>query len=123
MLCAGCVDHALESGETTPEKARAHTRQAILALCFGIGAWILSGGFLLLLALVAHSSDALMVGLLFLLVVIGNALLAAAGVGQALAALRTRGNHMILATAGLILNGLYLGVLVGLFSNPRGFLE
>jgi hypothetical protein len=42
--------------------------------------------------------------------------LAALGLGQAAAALRARGNAMILATIGLVLNGLYLGALLGLFT-------
>jgi hypothetical protein len=35
-------------------------------------------------------------------------------VGQATAALRTRGSHMILATIGLVISGLFVGVMIGL---------
>jgi hypothetical protein len=35
--------------------------------------------------------------------------------GQAAAALRTRGPHMIAATSGLIVSGLFVGTLIGFF--------
>ena len=38
------------------------------------------------------------------------------GLGQGIAALRARGDHMILATLGLVLCGLNVGVFIGLFS-------
>jgi uncharacterized membrane protein YgaE (UPF0421/DUF939 family) len=58
------------------------------------------------------------VGLIVLasLILLADTIPAALGIGQAVAALRTRGNHMILATVGLIVSGLYVGILVGLFS-------
>jgi hypothetical protein len=40
-------------------------------------------------------------------------LIALFGLGSAAAALLSRGAHMILATVGLILSGLYLGLLIG----------
>ena len=38
------------------------------------------------------------------------------GIGQAVAVLRVRGNHMILATIGLVIGGLYVGLFIGLFA-------
>jgi len=38
------------------------------------------------------------------------------GLGQGIAALRARGDHMILATLGLVLCGLNVGAIIGLFS-------
>src|SRR5262249_30995147 len=53
-LCAACVDRALEANEAPPEQARAHTRQAVLSLFLGGGAWALSLlAFLLLVVGVA----------------------------------------------------------------------
>ena len=38
------------------------------------------------------------------------------GVGQGAAAIRTRGDHMILATLGLLIAGLHAGMVVGMFT-------
>jgi hypothetical protein len=117
VQCAACVDRALVAGEATPEQTRAHTRQAVLSLCLGGGAWALTTLFFVLASAVFSArGPELMIALLFMLVLVGDCLMAALGLGQALAALRTRGPHMILATIGLILSGLYLGVFIGLIS-------
>jgi hypothetical protein len=73
-------------------------------------------GFLLAGLVVASSGGQAPValGFLVLLVMGAAALLGALGVGQATAALRTRGGHMILATIGLVLSGLFVGTLIGL---------
>jgi hypothetical protein len=39
------------------------------------------------------------------------------GIGQGAAAVRTRGDHLILATAGLLLSALHVGLLVGIFCS------
>jgi hypothetical protein len=38
------------------------------------------------------------------------------GLGQAVAALRIRGNHLVVATIGLIMSGLQVGALIGLLT-------
>jgi len=118
VLCAACVERALESTEATPEQARIHFRQALFSLLLGIAAWVLFlVGFLGVVLLMAASGEALPnVGLILL---VGLAIMAAAqvalfGVGQGAAALRMRGNHMTLATLGLIVSGLYVGAVIGL---------
>jgi hypothetical protein len=114
ILCFACVERALQSGEATREQARAHMRQAVLSLVFGIGAWVFSFLAILVSALVvAAGSGGIGLVLLAFFVVTGDVLVAALGVGQAVAALRMRGNHMILATLGLIISGLYVGALFG----------
>ncbi len=118
ILCAACVDRALGSGEAPPEQKRAQLRQVFLSLGLGLAAWGFSFAAWLLAVLVTGASGQLHFGLLLLMVLIflGDMVLAALGLGQAAAALRARGNAMILATVGLVLNGLYLGALLGLFS-------
>jgi hypothetical protein len=121
-LCAACVDHSLNAREKAPEEARAHRRQAILALVLGVGAWGMAvAGFLLLAAgtyLVENQTE------IGLLLIIGGALLflpspvlSLLGIGQGAAAVRTRGDHLILATAGLLLSALHVGLLVGIFCS------
>jgi hypothetical protein len=117
IVCAACVDRALESSEATPAQDRAHLRQAVLSLAFGGGAWVVF--FLLLvvvgLAQAGGSVSVVLVGLAGL-VMLGMVLVAALGIGQAVAALRARGDHMILATLGMIVSGLYAGALIGLLA-------
>jgi hypothetical protein len=115
VVCAACVERALEAGEAAPEQTRAHTRQAVLALVLGIGAWVLGLLFVFAIAAGAASGQAALI-LLGVLALAADTLVAALGLGQAIAALRVRGPHMILATAGMVLCGLYLGALIGLFS-------
>ncbi len=122
ILCPACVERALESREAAPEQARAHARQAVLAVCLGGGAWLLSGLMLALAAGLSGATGRPQIGLMLLagLVLLGDVFPAALGLGQAVAALRTRGNHMILATIGLILSGLYLGAFIGLVTWSVG---
>jgi len=118
VLCTACVGRALESREASPEQARTHFRQAVLSVVLGLGAWALSFlAFLIAIPVEQSGSPAgkILVVLAFL-VFFGDFLPALAGLGQAATALRTRGNHMILATVGLIVSGLYVGVVVGLFA-------
>ena len=118
VLCAACVDRALGSGEAPPEQKRAQLRQVLFSLGLGLAAWVLSFAAWLLAVVVSGASGRLNFGLILLMVLVflGDMVLAALGLGQAAAALRARGNAMILATVGLVLNGLYLGALLGLFS-------
>jgi len=113
-LCLACIERALDSRESRPEDARAHRRQAGLALVFGIIAWVL---ILLgsLPMLFARPNNANASGLVILagLVTLTSLLPALFGVGQGAAAIRARGERMILATCGLILCGTHLGVTLG----------
>jgi hypothetical protein len=121
ILCPACVERALESREAAPEQARAHARQAILSVCLGGGAWLLSALMIFLLAFVGSALGRELgpwqLGLivLALLVILADLFPAAIGLGQAVAAIRVRGTHMVLATIGLIVSGLYLGAFIGLF--------
>jgi hypothetical protein len=124
MLCIACVDRALDTREKSPEEARTHRRQAILALVFGLASWLIVGIALLVFVIVDSAlpaDDMVSRGLMLIVlavVALASPLLSIAGVGQAAAAIRTRGDHMILATAGLLLSALHIGLLIGhFFSN------
>ncbi len=114
VLCPACVERALAAREATPEQDRAHSRQDLLGVLLGIGAWgaIIIG---ILLASAAEAFEAPVLVLPFLLLIPTAILLSVLGLGQAAAALRTRGRHMIAATSGLILSGLFMGVFIGFF--------
>lgn len=121
VVCVACIERALEAQERTPLEAKAHLRQAVLALVFGIGGWLaLLGGLLLLivgigLAASGENVGGVIVAFLGAMVLLCSVLLSAQGIGQGAAAIRTRGDHMIMATTGLVLSGLHAGALIGLF--------
>jgi hypothetical protein len=123
ILCAACVDRALESREAAPEQSRTHFRQALTALILGISAWVLGvvGFIAAILAAVAAGGQQTpatiaVVGLILIVMVLVGAAAAMFGIGQAVAVLRVRGSHMILATIGLTVGGLFVGAFVGLFA-------
>ena len=99
-----------------------HFRQALLSLILGLGAW---AGAVLLFLLVAWSRNrprtggraepgAIQAAVLLMFGLLALVLVALFGLGQGAAAIRARGNHMILANFGMILSGLYVGVLIGM---------
>jgi hypothetical protein len=113
ILCAACAERALAAREATPEQAKAHFRQALLGLLLGLGAWaVFILGIVLLFAAVATRNNPLLV-LLALLFFMSAMVLAVVGTGHAAAALRARGPYMIMATSGLLIGGLFLGVFLG----------
>jgi hypothetical protein len=119
VLCAACVDRALRAGDTVPGAQRIHTRQAAIGLSGGLAAWLLLGAIAALAFLLrekgaaANSPGLVGAALLILLVLPVTVIVALFGVGYSAAALRARGDSMILATLGLLLSGLYVGTLVG----------
>jgi hypothetical protein len=90
-----------------------------LSVIFGLGAWGIALVGILLFALAFATKDTnvnpVILGL-GVLIFLASPLAAVLGVGQAAAAIRTRGNHLILATAGLIVSGLNAGVILGLLT-------
>jgi hypothetical protein len=114
-ICLACLERALESHEAQPEDPRAHRRQAVLSVIFGLAAWLcagLAGLPLLSLREGEVPESALLVAGMFALICFVPGLF---GIGQAAAAIRARGERMILATCGLVLSGSSVGTLLGIF--------
>jgi len=114
-LCAACVGRALEAGAALPAEAKAHRRQAVLALLFGVVAWVTSVGSIFTMVLGVNDGNqglATLGALLFF----ASPLAGVLGIGQGAAAIRARGDHMILATIGLLLGGLHAGMMVGMIT-------
>jgi hypothetical protein len=123
ILCAACVDRALESKEAAPEQSRSHFRQALTALLLGVGAWALGvvGFIVAVVAVIAAGgkqtpATTAIAGLIILVMFAAGGAVALFGIGQAVAVLRVRGGHMILATIGLTVGGLFIGLFIGLFA-------
>lgn len=118
ILCAACAERALASREATPEQVRTHFRQALLGLLMSLGAWALFvlAQVVIVGAVVAGNNPFLvLIGVVFMM---GAMVLGVMGVGQSVAALRWRGQHMIMATSGLLVGGLFLGVFLGNYLVP-----
>ncbi len=111
-LCPACVLRALDEKEVKPEDVKAHRRQAMLALVFGVGAWtlVLVGFIVPLVSRGGNQGLIVMAGLLG----VASFLPSLFGIGQAVAAIRARGSRMIMATFGLVLSGSHLGTTLGL---------
>ena len=119
MWCAACVDRALETHEASPEDERTHLRQSLLGLGFGLASWIvcLLAFVIMAVGFAGGEGDKVNVAVVGfgVIALMGCPIFSVLGVGQAAAAIRTRGDHMILATAGLIVSGINVAVIVGLF--------
>ena len=115
IICAACADRALGGSEASSEQVRTHSRQSRAAALMGGAAWLAGGLALVVLYLLSgRDSDlAVIVTFLSLLLIAGGGLVSAVGIGQAIAALRTGGARGGVAAAGLMLGGLYIGVLLG----------
>jgi hypothetical protein len=111
-LCAECVGRALEAGEAAPEEARGHARQAVIGLVLGTAAWGLTVAGIVVLVLGMAEGLKIELVVLGVLVALAGVPCSLAGLGQAAAAVRTRGNFLIPATAGLLLCGLHAGLIV-----------
>jgi uncharacterized membrane protein len=112
-LCLGCVERAVQDNEGDPAEVRGHRRQALWSLILGLLAW---GGLVLTgpLLVVAGSRGNEALAVLVMVVTLFSMLPSAFGVGLGAAAVRGRGDRMILATCGLVLSALHLGTLAGL---------
>jgi hypothetical protein len=115
MLCPPCVERVLESQELTPQEARAHLLQAILALILGVAAWAVVAAGLIVIGVGASSESMVLIGLGGLILLV-SPLAAVIGAGQGAAAIRTRGDHMILATIGLLLSAFQIAAVIGLIT-------
>jgi len=114
-LCPPCVERVLESQEATPREARAHLLQAILAIVLGVAGWGIVILGLILVGAGESSESVILIGLGGL-IMLASPLAAIVGAGQGAAAIRARGDHMILATIGLLLSAFQIGAVVGLFT-------
>jgi hypothetical protein len=118
-VCVACLQRMLEAQEASPVEAAAHRRQAILGILFGGLAWLFTLVGFVLIRLAGNGGEAnAALGGLGVLALLPAPPLGLLGVGQGAAAIRGRGDHMILATLGLILSGLHTGVVIGLMMLP-----
>lgn len=114
IVCIACLDKALRTGAASPRQTYQHNRQAVWSVLLALAGW-----FVLLLALWPLSSlsrghqdhGPATAALLFFF---GSFVFALFAIGQAISCIRVRGQRLPLATCGLSLAGLHLGICLGL---------
>jgi hypothetical protein len=123
ILCAACVQRALDLKEGAPELDSAHRRQALTSLLLGVGLWgVMIVGFVVGLILVAMAQAggqggfAALGGLVMIFGAFIATVMAVFGIGSGASALRPRGPHMLLATGGLLLSCLFVGGMIGIMT-------
>ncbi len=116
VICTGCAERALEGRGALPDPSVVPARQAGRSVLFGLLAWLVAAGGVGLASVIGQMTGPLALLLLFanLGLFAGAVGLAVGAVGQGTAALLVRGPHVWVATPGLVLGGLFLGVLLGL---------
>lgn len=116
-LCLACVERALASRAASPEEERAHYLQALWSLICGLGGWAvgLLGVVLIVMAVSGGPENSRFVAVVpGVLLLVGAPAFLIPGLGLGAAAIRTRGDHLILATAGLVLSALMAGAIIGM---------
>ncbi len=110
-LCSACVDAALEQNEVQPAEASAHARQSVLSLFLSGLSWVAFIGVMVAVIAAMSSNNIAAFGfasVVFLL----TPFPAVAGVGLGMAAIRARGDYMLIATIGLVLGAVNVGMFV-----------
>jgi hypothetical protein len=115
-LCIACVNRALEAGEVRPDEQRAHFWEAVLSLGLGITGWLGIVLAVVLFAVAMADGQNLILAILGVFVFLGSGVPSLIGAGLGAAALYSRGSHKILATFGLVLSGVHVGAIIGLFT-------
>lgn len=119
ILCSTCVQRAMDAGAGTSQQVRMHFRQAMTSLLLGLASWLLGliGSAVVGIVMASSGTFNLVLALFFVVYLLGIGVAALFGLGQGAAAIRIRGSYMLLATSGLILNGLFLGALIGMMTH------
>jgi len=113
-LCVECVTRALD--DRTPTAVVGQITASALSIILGIVAWVIMAGAIILAAAAMLAQENLVLVALAGLMIMGSAVPSLLGLGQGASAIRARGGHLVLAMVGLILSGLHIGILIGLFS-------
>jgi hypothetical protein len=114
IVCPTCVDRSIADDEPSPQEAHLRSRQAWASVILAFVGWML---FLLTLAPFSafHQSPVpktMVFGVYFFFLI--SFVPALTGLGNALAALRLRGDYLALATCGLVCSGTHMGLALGI---------
>jgi hypothetical protein len=108
-----CVERLMGDSEKTSEQLQTHRWQAVVSVMLGFGGWLLA--VLALPLATARNFGVPSEGVAALCILAGVSVLPALfGIGLAAAAIRIRGDRMMLATCGLLLTAAQVGTVMGL---------
>jgi hypothetical protein len=116
-VCPRCVDQSIAEDEPSPLEAQLQTKQAWVGMVLALFGWML---LLLTLGPLAtfHQAQREPIGpsivVLTWLCFLGSMVAAVFALGNAVAAIRLRGDHRKLATSGLICAGAHMGLVIGI---------
>jgi hypothetical protein len=114
IICSQCLDQSLQQGGASPRTVQTQDRQAALSVFLAASGW----AFLLLtlwpLSALFQNSPTQGLATFALILFYGSFFFALFALGQAAACIRTRGRRLPMATCGLTLAGLHLGLCLGL---------
>jgi hypothetical protein len=110
VLCLACVERLVSGAESASQEGAAHRGQASAAIILGMIGWLLT----LPVFIVRGAGTRKEVLVACLLTAIFSYLPTVFGLGMAASAVRVRGDRMVAATCGLLLNGAQLGTVTGL---------
>ena len=116
IVCLACLERGLQSHEASPEVARAHYLQALWSIIFGVGGWalLLTGTVLFAIGIRNGPENPAVVAVVpALLLLLAAPCLVVPGLGLGAGAVRSRGDHLVLATIGLVLSALMAGAIIG----------
>jgi hypothetical protein len=116
LVCLACLERGLQSQEATPDAVRAHWLQALWSMICGVSTWglMLLGIVLAVIGVHKGPEDPTIVLLLpAAICIVLSPICLVPGLGLGAAAIRSRGDHLVLATIGLVLSALMAGALIG----------
>jgi DNA-directed RNA polymerase subunit RPC12/RpoP len=114
IVCAECLDQSLGKGEASPRLARMQDRQAASSLTLAILGWGVLLLSLLPLNALFRGNPGESLAIFALLLFFGSLMFALLALGQAAACIRNRGRRLVMATSGLTLAGLHVGLCLGI---------
>ena|ERR1043165_377124 len=114
IVCPRCVEHSIADDEASPQEAQLQTKQAWMGVILALTGWML-----LLMTIAPYTTfhqQSVMKIMIFgtYLFFLGSFIPAIFGLSHAIGAIRLRGDHMKLATCGLVAAGSHLGLALGI---------
>lgn len=115
IACPACLDKALTAGETNPRQVRTQNAQALRSLLLALGGWGLYFLTMWPLSALIRGTGGKDLATFTALLFLASLLPALFAIGQGVSCIRTRGQRLGLASWGVSLAGVHLGLALGLF--------
>lgn len=113
LLCLACLNQVLEARETAPREVKLQRRQGATSLALALLGWLLFVGSAFMLWGLRDGRGSRDLAILTLVLFLTSFVPALLSLGQAGATIRSRGQRVKLATWGLVLAAVQIGLTVG----------